>query len=91
MGMACCIRDLVSALTISRETAWGQTGTQARRIMCNISNPSRPSASVIAVDTIWTLNDTDWNTPLTRYPRLHPDMGYLRTIISPAPPTHDVD
>lgn len=23
-------------------------------------------------------------TPLTRYPRLHPDMGYLRTIISPA-------
>lgn len=24
-------------------------------------------------------------TPLTRYPRLHPDMGYLRTIISPAP------
>lgn len=24
-------------------------------------------------------------TPLTRYPRLHPDMGYLRTIMSPAP------
>lgn len=23
-------------------------------------------------------------TPLTRYPRLHPDMGYLRTIMSPA-------
>lgn len=23
-------------------------------------------------------------TPLTRYPRLHPDMGYLRTILSPA-------
>lgn len=23
-------------------------------------------------------------TPLTRYPRLHPDMGYLRTNMSPA-------
>lgn len=54
-------------------------------------NPScRSLPSVIAVDTIWTLNDTDWNHPAHTLPQTPPRYGLLTYNYVPCTESHDV-
>lgn len=59
----------------------------------NISNQSFvfTSCSVIAVDTIWTLNDTDWNHPAHTLPQTPPRYGLLTYNYVPCNESHDVE
>lgn len=92
LSLAGGLHELASSLDHETVPRRGERGPAGIISAINQFLPSTlPPPSVIAVDTIWTLNDTDWNHPAHTLPQTPPRYGLLTYNYIPCNSPHDVE